>query len=148
MLFGTLRQLHVINADGSGRRRIQTSAFADEADWSPDGTRLAFELGASGGSDIYTVAPDGSGLRNLTRTSPPPPPPPPARACVVPNVKGKTLASAKRALARAGCRVGAIRKVYSRKVKRGRVDSQKPKARTRLHERAKVALVVSRGRKS
>lgn len=35
-------------------------------EWSPDGTRLAFVSYRTGGSDIYVVNADGSGLRNLS----------------------------------------------------------------------------------
>jgi TolB protein len=53
-----------------GATRVRNvSQFADEIDvmpsWSPDGTRLAFASFRSGGSDIYVVNADGSGLRNL-----------------------------------------------------------------------------------
>ncbi len=37
-------------------------------------------------------------------------PPPPARACVVPNVVGKKLARAKRAIRAAGCRVAKVKR--------------------------------------
>jgi beta-lactam-binding protein with PASTA domain len=65
----------------------------------------------------------------------------------VPNVKGKTLPAAKRAIARANCRVGTIRRDYSKIVKRDRVISVKPKLGTVLRKGGKVELVVSRGRK-
>ena len=67
--------------------------------------------------------------------------------CTVQDVKRQTLAAAKRAIARANCRVGKIRRAYSKSVKRGRVISQKPKPGTVLPNRGKVNLVVSRGRK-
>ena len=67
--------------------------------------------------------------------------------CTVQNVKGKTLPAAKRTIARANCRVGKIRRAYSKTVKRGRVISQKPKPGTVLPGGGKVNLVVSRGRK-
>lgn len=67
--------------------------------------------------------------------------------CVVPNVEGKTLSAAKRALARANCRVGKLRRAYSRTIKRGRVLSQKSQPGTVLPNRGKVGVVVSRGRK-
>jgi Glycosyl hydrolase family 26/PASTA domain len=66
--------------------------------------------------------------------------------CVVPNVKNKPLAAAKRAILARHCRVGKIRRAYS-KVKKGRVISEKPKPRVVLPNRGKVNLVVSRGRK-
>jgi FG-GAP-like repeat/PASTA domain/FG-GAP repeat len=67
--------------------------------------------------------------------------------CTVQDVFRQTLPAAKRTLARANCRVGKIRRVYSKWAKRGRVISQKPKRGTVLPNRGKVNLVVSRGRK-
>jgi beta-lactam-binding protein with PASTA domain len=65
--------------------------------------------------------------------------------CVVPKVKGKTLAAARKAIGRGHCAVGKVRLAYSAKVKRGRVVSQKPAPGTRLRKGAKVNLTVSRG---
>jgi beta-lactam-binding protein with PASTA domain len=67
--------------------------------------------------------------------------------CTVQSVQGKTLPAAKRTIARANCRVGTIRRAYSKTVKRGLVISEKPKPGTVLPNRGKVNLVVSRGRK-
>ena len=67
--------------------------------------------------------------------------------CTVPNVKGKTLPRAKRAVVRAHCRVGKVRHAYSKIVKPGRVMSERPKPGTVLRKGGKVNLVVSRGRK-
>ena len=67
--------------------------------------------------------------------------------CVVPNVFGKSRASARASLIAAGCQTGAVRNAYSRTVKRGRVISQKPRAEAEFAEGGKVNLVVSRGRK-
>jgi hypothetical protein len=67
--------------------------------------------------------------------------------CGVPPVKGKPLAVARRAIARAGCRVGKVRRGYSPTVKTGRVISQKPSPGRVLPKGDKVNLVVSRGRK-
>ena len=67
--------------------------------------------------------------------------------CTVQYVEGMTLSAAKRTIARANCRVGKVRRAYSRTVKRGRVISEKPAALTVLRARGKVNLVVSRGRK-
>lgn len=69
------------------------------------------------------------------------------RFCVVPNVRGQTLAAARTRLARAGCRVGTVTRAYSRTVRKGRVISQRPRPRARLAESSKVKLVVSRGRR-
>jgi hypothetical protein len=67
--------------------------------------------------------------------------------CNVQDVKGMTVGAAKRTLARANCRVGRIRRAYSRAVKRGRVISQKPAFGAVRPGGAKVNLVVSRRRK-
>jgi hypothetical protein len=66
--------------------------------------------------------------------------------CAVQNVEGEILRAATRTIARAHCRVGTIRRVYSKLVKKGRVISEKPKPGTVLPSRGKVNLVVSRGR--
>jgi hypothetical protein len=68
-----------------------------------------------------------------------------ARRCVVPNVKGKPLAAARRAIRRAGCTTGRIRRSYSASVRSGRVIAQAPRPGARKPARAKVSLVLSRG---
>ncbi|HKD95834.1 MAG TPA: PASTA domain-containing protein [Gaiellaceae bacterium] len=80
--------------------------------------------------------------RSVTATFTLKPPP----GCVVPNLKGKTLSSAKSALKHAHCNAGKVTKKFS-KVKKGRVISQKPKAGTDLPAGSKVNLVLSKGKK-
>jgi Tol biopolymer transport system component len=70
----------------------------------------------------------------------------PTTACVVPNVKGKTLAAAKRSIDAHHCSLGRVRNAKSRTIKKGHVISQKPKPGRRLAAGAKVGLVVSKGR--
>jgi len=67
--------------------------------------------------------------------------------CTVQGVMRQTLSAAKRTIARANCRVGKISRAYSKKIKRGRVISQKPRFGAVLPGDGKVNLVVSRGRK-
>lgn len=67
--------------------------------------------------------------------------------CAVPQVRGRTLRAAKRSLRARDCQVGRIRHAFSRRVRKGRVISQKPRPRTRLAHGARVNLVVSRGKK-
>jgi PASTA domain len=98
-----------------------------------------------------------SGTRTWTATTtaapPPPPPPPPSPpppavskpACIVPNVKNKKLVRAKAAITKAHCRVGTIKIVDSKTVKKGFVVSQKPRAGTRLANGGRVNMAVSRG---
>jgi Tol biopolymer transport system component len=64
------RALFVVNADGSRQRRITPWGLnaGDGADWSPDGTRILFrsQLDTGRQSQLYTIRPDGSRLRQLT----------------------------------------------------------------------------------
>jgi Tol biopolymer transport system component len=60
-----------IRRDGTGRRELTKWALdADNAKWSPDGTRIAFDTyfdphpGKS--ANVFTMSPDGSGVRQLT----------------------------------------------------------------------------------
>lgn len=67
------------------------------------------------------------------------------RHCKVPNVRGRTLPVAHRAIVRAHCRVGRVRRAYSNVVKKGRVISERPKPGTLLRDHGKVNLAISRG---
>ena len=70
--------LYVMNADGSGKRRLARDAFTGSA-WSPDGQKIAFERDhhrkfvpgaytpADSNIEIYVINADGSGERRLTR---------------------------------------------------------------------------------
>ena len=69
----------------------------------------------------------------------------PIQHCVVPNVVGLTLTTATTSLRKHSCRVGAVRRIYSRVVRAGRVISESPKRGTLLAPNAPVALVLSRG---
>lgn len=66
--------------------------------------------------------------------------------CRVPDVRGRLLERAKRMLVAAGCSVGGVTRGFSKKVKRGRVISERPGPCSGLPELAKVRLVVSKGR--
>jgi len=70
--------LYVINADGTGLRRVVDLAglmggrgnLTMSPSWSPDGTSLAFASGSTATSThIYLVNADGSGLEQLTEAS-------------------------------------------------------------------------------
>jgi serine/threonine-protein kinase len=80
-----------------------------------------------------------SGATSVTATFAKVPP------CLVPNVKGKSLKAARKAIAAHHCSVGKIGHSFSKKVKKGHVISQKPKPGSRLSHGAKVELVVSKG---
>jgi TolB protein len=57
----------VMNADGSGARRITNDPALDlSPSWSPDGRRIAFVSDRAGTPQIYLMNADGSGVRRLT----------------------------------------------------------------------------------
>jgi hypothetical protein len=76
-----------------------------------------------------------------------PTPPAAKKSCIVPKLVGKTLKQAKRALKKAGCKVGKSKKKNSKKRKKGRILKQRYKAGTKLPAGAKVPITVSRGPK-
>ena len=70
-------ELWVMNADGSGQRRLARNAWHETPAWSPDGRRIAFvgrrghKSGSyhSGSSELDVMNADGSGRRRLTRNT-------------------------------------------------------------------------------
>jgi TolB protein len=60
--------IFVMNADGSGLRRVTRSPTLDvQPTWSPDGRRLAFARPVPGDrEEIFAIGVDGRGLRRLT----------------------------------------------------------------------------------
>ena len=63
-------EIYVINADGTGLRRLTRNAVPDgHPVWSPDGRRIAFLRWRDGPTaNIYVMNADGSGQRKLTQT--------------------------------------------------------------------------------
>jgi len=61
--------LFTVRVDGSGLKQLTPWGMgAGDADWSPDGTKIAFEASPERGSygDIFTIDADGQQLTNLT----------------------------------------------------------------------------------
>jgi Tol biopolymer transport system component len=63
-------QIEVVNADGTGRRRLtqDTAATNYQPVVSPDGQTVAFTSTRDGNYEIYLMDPDGSNQRNVTET--------------------------------------------------------------------------------
>ncbi len=62
-----IRQLFVMNADGSNVRQVTNlNNMGGRSAWSPDGARLAFYRGPFGDRNIYIINVDGTGLVQLT----------------------------------------------------------------------------------
>lgn len=60
--------IHVVNVDGTGLRRLTRAGSNLHADWSPNGRQLLFmatQKGSTGGQ-LHVMNTDGSGLRQLT----------------------------------------------------------------------------------
>jgi uncharacterized delta-60 repeat protein len=93
--------------------------------------------GACSGTAACTVTM--SAARSVTATF--------AARCIVPKAKGKVLRTAKRALVKAHCKVGKVKKAFSAKVRKGRVIDQSAKPGKKLAPGAKVRLTVSKGKK-
>lgn len=67
--------------------------------------------------------------------------------CIVPNLKNRTLASARAAIRAAHCRIGTVAHAYSTRIATGRVISQKPPPGTVRTTGTRVRLVLSRGKR-
>jgi Tol biopolymer transport system component len=62
---GTPR-VFVMNADGTGQRRLTRDGFSGEApQWSPDGRAIAFVSDRDGARELYAINVDGQGLARL-----------------------------------------------------------------------------------
>lgn len=67
---GDTSAVFVVRVDGTGLHRVTGwGTRVGQADWSPNGDRIAFEDVGDyrGNTDAYTVRPDGGGLAKLTR---------------------------------------------------------------------------------
>ena len=59
----------VMQADGSNKQDITSTPSSNDLlpVWSPDGSKIAFVTDRDGNWDVYTMNPDGTGLKNLTK---------------------------------------------------------------------------------
>jgi Tol biopolymer transport system component len=64
---GNLKEVYVMNVDGSNPTRLTESPTDNEYPrWSPDGQRLLFFSFREGNAEVYVMSADGTGVRNLT----------------------------------------------------------------------------------
>jgi hypothetical protein len=117
--------------DGSFRAKVDFASGRGPASGAIE------DLNGDGKPDLTTVDRDASTLSVLLNRP---------GLCTVQDVLRQTLPAARRAIVRANCRVGKIRRAYSRATT-GRVISQKPGFGAVLPGGGKVNLVVSRGRR-
>jgi streptogramin lyase len=66
-------------------------------------------------------------------------------ACLVPDVKGKTIVAARRAIKHRHCGVGKIGQAFSSTVAKGLVISQRPRPGVRRRVGSRVGLLMSKG---
>src|SRR5215216_425595 len=61
--------LYIINADGTGERRLTRTGYGDDTHpaWSPDGRTILFDSSRDGAWHLYTIRPDGTGEQRLTQ---------------------------------------------------------------------------------
>jgi TolB protein len=60
-------EIYVMNADGTGLKRLTTSPGVDtDPSWSPDGRRIAFASGRGGPMAVWSMTASGAKLRQLT----------------------------------------------------------------------------------
>jgi CSLREA domain-containing protein len=84
----------------------------------------------------------GTGVAPPDQSQPTPTPTPTPKKCIVPKLKGKTIAAARRALVAANCRLGTVRRSGRGRV--GRIRAFKPKAGSQLDAGARVDVTVNR----
>ena len=58
-----------VQASGLGQRRLTFTQNNSDPSWSPGGAKIAFTSSRDGDTEIFTMNPDGTGVRKLTRNS-------------------------------------------------------------------------------
>ena len=62
---GKVNDIYVMNADGSGQRKL--AERGNDARWSPDGEKISFVTNRDGNEEIYVMNADGSGQLNVSQ---------------------------------------------------------------------------------
>ena len=118
---------------------IYQGTYADYVDFAPDPGLGQMSLPVANSATPPAPAPVSSSPPPVQKNSTVP-------ACVVPNVRGRRIGSAKNRLFNADCDfASSVRREYSRSVRKGRVIRTTPAAGARTTKT--VRLVVSKGRR-
>lgn len=116
---------------------VPSTPTFDDAPLGVGGSFTDFRTGVT--IETLSVGPGGATVRISGLPEPPP------RRCKVPNLKRKKLKAARRAIRRANCRPGKVKRRASRKVPKARVVSQAPRAGKTAKAGTAVKVVVSSG---
>jgi TolB protein len=62
-------QIYLVNADGTGLRRVSNNQFSDfSPTWSPDGRWIAFASNRDGTTNVFMMDTSGGNITQLTKT--------------------------------------------------------------------------------
>jgi hypothetical protein len=131
--------ISVLLGNGEGRFERQTRIRVGRT---PTGLAVD-DLDADGTLDVVTANRGSKSVTVMLNGADAPRP----VVCLVPGVARRTLAVARRLVGSANCRVGAVRRKYSKRVRRDRVISVSPLPGTRAPVDTAVTLLVSKGRR-
>lgn len=68
-LANDIRNILVMNSDGTNVQPLTSSTFDSQAAWSPDGTKIAFLSTRTGVQQIFTMSPDGTNQTNISNNA-------------------------------------------------------------------------------
>jgi hypothetical protein len=142
--YGSTVQTATVKVTGRATDNVGVAAFTVNGVGVPlngDGTFTTAVKLRKGSNKITAVATDAAGnatpavtIVNYKRLA----------DCVVPQLRGRTLAQARAALRKARCTAGKVHREQDKHVRRGLVIKSKPAAKRKLANGAKVELIVSR----
>jgi CxxC motif-containing protein (DUF1111 family) len=64
-----IRNIFVMNSDGTGLQQLTSTSLDSQAAWSPDGSKIAFASNRTGVFQIFTMNPDGTNQTNISNVS-------------------------------------------------------------------------------